>query len=89
MFIFDLFKKIFGFSSVVVEKGNPTTPRNLPVEEQFVKDELIDTVTETLETKSKKVWVSKGKSTKLIPESELQSYLSKGFIKGRGKKKKK
>ena len=89
MFIFDLLKKIFGFNSVVVEKGNATTPRNLPVEEQFVKDEVIDTVTESLEKKSKKVWVSKGKSSKLVPESELQTYLSKGFVKGRGKKKKK
>ena len=37
---------------------------------------------------NKKVWVTNDTSSKLIPETELSSYISKGYRKGRGKIKK-
>lgn len=39
-------------------------------------------------TTNKKVWVTNDISSKLIPETELSSYISKGYRKGRGKIKK-
>lgn len=33
----------------------------------------------------KKVWITNDTSSKLIPETELSSYISKGYRKGRGK----
>lgn len=37
---------------------------------------------------SKKMWVTNDTSSKLIPETELSSYISKGYRRGRGKRKK-
>lgn len=37
---------------------------------------------------SKKMWVTNDTSSKLIPETELSSYISKGYRRGRGKIKK-
>lgn len=37
---------------------------------------------------TKKVWVTNDISSKLIPETELSSYISMGYRKGRGKIKK-
>ena len=38
---------------------------------------------------SKKIWVTNDTSSKLIPETELSSYISKGYRRGRCKKKNK
>ena len=38
---------------------------------------------------SKKMWVTNDTSSKLISETELSSYISKGYRRGRGKRKNK
>ena len=77
------FRDIFKSCKVNEDEVNNEKPSSTSVP----AEEVNATDTTTSQQKDKKVWVSKGKVTKLVLENDLQQYLSKGYIRGRGKKK--
>lgn len=79
-----LLRDIFKGCKVNEDEVNNEKPSSTSVSAEEVN---VTGTTTTSQQKDKKVWVSKGKVTKLVLESDLQQYLSKGYIRGRGKKK--